>query len=38
MGHDDLLGTEAYLTATPELIALAGRRFARRFHTAGSPP
>lgn len=34
MGHDDLLGTEAYLTATPELIALAGHRFARRFRTA----
>ncbi len=34
MGHDDLLGTEAYLTATPELIALAGHRFAHRFRTA----
>ena len=34
MGHDDLLGTEAYLMATPELIALAGHRFARRFRTA----
>ena len=38
MGHDDLLGTEAYLTATPELIALASHRFARRFRTAGPPP
>jgi integrase len=35
MGHDDLLGTEAYLTATPELIALASHRFAHRFRTAG---
>lgn len=36
MGHDNLLGTERYLTATPELMATAGRRFerllARRSH------
>jgi integrase/recombinase XerD len=31
MGHDDLLGTETYLTATPELLSLAGDRFHRRF-------
>ena len=31
MGHDDLLGTEVYLNATPELLALAGSRFRRRF-------
>jgi integrase/recombinase XerD len=31
MGHDDLLGTEAYLTATPELLSLAGDRFRQRF-------
>ena len=30
MGHNDLLGTEAYLTATPELLALAASRFERR--------
>ena len=30
MGHDDLLGTETYLTATPELLAAAGQRFRRR--------
>jgi integrase/recombinase XerD len=30
MGHDDLLGTETYLTATPELLATAGRRFRDR--------
>jgi integrase/recombinase XerD len=33
MGHDDLLGTETYLTATPELLALAASRFRRRFAT-----
>lgn len=31
MGHVNLLGTETYLTATPELLALAARRFHRRF-------
>lgn len=31
LGHVNLLGTETYLTATPELLALAGRRFHRRF-------
>lgn len=31
MGHDDLLGTETYLTATPELLSLAGDRLRRRF-------
>jgi len=31
LGHVDLLGTETYLTATPELIALAGDRFRRRY-------
>jgi len=31
MGHDDLLGTEVYLTATPELLRLASRRFAARL-------
>lgn len=35
MGHDDLLGTETYLTATPELLQLAGGRFRRRYLTAG---
>ncbi len=34
MGHDDLLGTETYLTSTPELLALAGGRFRRRYATA----
>lgn len=31
LGPVDLLGTETYLTATPELIALAGDRFRRRY-------
>jgi integrase len=31
MGHDDILGTETYLTATPELLAVAARRLQRRF-------
>jgi integrase len=31
MGHDDLLGTQVYLTATPELLRLASRRFAARL-------
>jgi integrase len=35
MGHDDILGTETYLTATPELLALAGGRLRRRYLTAG---
>jgi integrase len=31
MGHGDLLGTQRYLTATPELLELASRRFAARL-------
>jgi integrase len=31
MGHDGILGTEVYLTATPELLRFASRRFATRF-------
>lgn len=34
MGHGDILGTETYLTATPELLALAGHRFRKRYLTA----
>jgi integrase/recombinase XerD len=29
MGHNDILGTETYLTATPELLAIASQRFER---------
>lgn len=31
MGHDDILGTEIYLTATPELLHLAARRLHKRL-------
>jgi site-specific recombinase XerD len=31
MGHVDIMGTETYLTATPELLELAGRRLRRRY-------
>jgi integrase/recombinase XerD len=31
MGHDDILGTETYLTATPELLELAGNRLRTRY-------
>ena len=31
MGHDDILGTETYLTATPELLELAGTRLRSRY-------
>lgn len=32
MGHDHLLGTEVYLSATPELLDLASRRYEERFN------
>jgi integrase len=31
MGHDGILGTETYLTATPQLLQLAARRLRRRL-------
>ena len=31
MGHVNILGTETYLTTTPELLALVSRRFETRF-------
>ena len=31
MGHTNILGTETYLTSTPELLALVSRRFQARF-------
>lgn len=34
MGHDNALGTEDYLHATPELLRLASRRFEKRFRQA----
>jgi integrase len=35
MGHDNILGTEAYLQATPELLELAAERFRRRMMRVG---
>lgn len=35
LGHDDLLGTETYLTVTPELLGIAGRRFATLARRSG---
>jgi integrase len=32
MGHVNLLGTEDYLTTTPELSAMVSRRFEARFN------
>jgi integrase/recombinase XerD len=34
MGHDDILGTETYLTATPELLRLASSRLHQRYLNA----
>jgi integrase len=31
MGHNDILGTESYLRATPELLAIASTRFERHL-------
>jgi site-specific recombinase XerD len=36
MGHVDILGTETYLTATPELLDLAGDRLRKRCFTLDS--
>jgi len=35
MGHVDIIGTETYLNATPELLALAGNRLRCRYKNAG---
>lgn len=32
MGHDDILGTETYLTASPQLLGVAATRMKRRLH------
>jgi integrase len=36
MGHVDIVGTEAYLNATPELLQLAAHRLHRRYRLAAS--
>jgi len=38
LGHRNLLGTEHYLRATPELLAVASRRLQRRFRCDDFPP
>lgn len=38
MGHEDLLGTETYLTATPEILELSSRRLRRRLHIEEDTP
>jgi integrase/recombinase XerD len=35
MGHVDIVGTEAYLNTTPELLDLAGKRLRRRYKKTG---
>jgi integrase len=37
MGHDNILGTEKYLHATPWLLDVAARRLRRRFAQRTSP-
>jgi integrase len=38
MGHENLLGTEVYLHAVPELLRLASDRLAARLSSAGPRP
>jgi integrase len=35
MGHDNVLGTEVYLRATPELMTVASQRFETWFRQSG---
>jgi integrase/recombinase XerD len=35
MGHTDIVGTETYLNATPELLEVAGNRLRRRYLRSG---
>ena len=35
MGHVDIVGTETYLNATPELLGLAANRLRRRYRESG---
>jgi integrase/recombinase XerD len=37
LGHRNLLGTERYLHATPELLAIASRRLSRELHLGSAP-
>lgn len=38
MGHQDIMGTETYLTATPELLGLAAHRFRQRYRLSREAP
>jgi integrase/recombinase XerD len=38
MGHQNVLGTEVYLHATPELLRLTSQRFAKHLRSARSVP
>ena len=38
LGHRNLIGTEVYLKATPQLLELASRRFERHLREASTPP
>ncbi len=38
LGHDDILGTEVYLRATPELLGAASQRFEARLRRAPGLP
>ena len=37
LGHEDVMGTEVYLHATPELLELAGRRLRSRLRATDGP-
>jgi integrase/recombinase XerD len=37
LGHQNIIGTEVYLKATPQLLGLASRRFEQHLHDAGPP-
>lgn len=38
MGHNDILGTETYLTATPQLLSFAANRFYLRYQSSNLKP
>jgi integrase len=38
LGHRNIIGTEVYLRATPQLLELASSRFERHLHGASPPP
>ena len=38
LGHRNIIGTEVYLRATPQLLELAAERFERHLRDAAAPP